>query len=147
VTFYPDDMIGDLLERRLPLDQVYRLQSEKDLGRHDQVIRILQARLGWSEPILAIIQEHLYVVEKADAARVVRCDCGREFGDYRENWKDQSLVYERDPRDGEIYLGAHAADPDWQILREFYCPGCATLLDVEPVPVGYPFIHSFIPEL
>lgn len=144
---YADDMISDLLDRKLPLDQVYTLQADKDLGRRDQVLALWQRRLGWPEPVLAIVQEHLFVVEKADGARVTRCDCGTEFGDYRANWKEEALVYERNPRDGEIYVGSHAADPDWQILREFYCPGCATLLDVEPVPVGYPFIHSFVPEL
>jgi acetone carboxylase gamma subunit len=144
---YPDDMISDLLDRRLPLDQVYRLQNEKDLGRNGQVLSLHQARLGWSEPVLAMMQEHLFVVEKADGTRITRCDCGAEFGDYRSNWKEEALVYERDPRDGEIFVGSHAADPDWQVLREFYCPGCATLLDVEPVPVGYPFIHNFVPEL
>ncbi len=144
---YADDMITDLLDRKLPLDQVYTLQSDKDLGRRDQVLALWQRRLGWTEPVLAVIQEHLFVVETASGERVTRCDCGAEFGDYRANWKEEALVYERNPRDGEIYVGSHAADPDWQILREFYCPGCATLLDVEPVPVGYPFIHSFIPEL
>jgi acetone carboxylase, gamma subunit len=147
MTAYPDDMIRDLIDRRLPLDQVYKLQSEKDLGRQRQVLAIHQARLGWSEPVLAILQEHLYVVEKPSGERVTRCDCGTEFGEYRENWKEQALVYERNPRDGVIYVGSHAADPDWQVLREFFCPGCATLLDVEPVPVGYPFIHNFVPEL
>ncbi|MEI7742611.1 MAG: acetone carboxylase subunit gamma [Chloroflexota bacterium] len=144
---YPDDMIRDLLDRRLPLDQVYRLQSDKDLGRVTQVLALQKVRLGWPEPVLAIIQEHLFVVEKAGGERVTRCDCGTEFGDYRENWKNEALVYERNPRDGEIYVGSHAADPDWQVLREFFCPGCATLLDVEPVPVGYPFIHNFVPEI
>jgi acetone carboxylase gamma subunit len=31
------------------------------------------------------------------------------------------------------------------ILREFYCPSCATLLDVENVPQGYPFVFNFLP--
>lgn len=144
---YSDDMIVDLLDRRLPLDQVYQLQTDKDLGRHDQVIRLQQDRLGWPEPILACLQEHLFVVQTASGERIVRCDCGQALGPYTTNWKEAALVYERDPRDGEIYIGSHAADPDWQVLREFICPGCATLLDVEPVPVGYPFIFNFLPDL
>lgn len=144
---YPDDMISDLLERRLPLEQVYHLQTDKDVGRREQVIRLHQARLGWTEPILALVQEHLFVVEHSDGSRVVRCDCGHEYGDYRVNWKESALVYERDPTDGEIFVGSHSANPEWQVIREFYCPGCVTLLDVEPVPVGYPFIFNFVPEL
>ena len=44
-------------------------------------------------------------------------------------------------------LPGQGADPDWQLLREFDRPGCAALLDVEPVPVGYPFVFNFLPDL
>ena len=47
---------------------------------------------------------------------------------------------------GNIFRGPRAADPDWMVLREFYCPGCATRLDVEVVPDGYPFIVNFEPD-
>jgi acetone carboxylase gamma subunit len=33
------------------------------------------------------------------------------------------------------------------VLREFYCPGCGKMLDVEAVPPGYPLIFNFEPEL
>jgi acetone carboxylase gamma subunit len=32
-------------------------------------------------------------------------------------------------------------------LREFICPGCYTLLEVEAVPPGYPVIFDFKPDL
>ena len=78
---------------------------------------------------------------------MTRCDCGQEFGDYRRNWKESSLVYERNPLDGRVYRGPRAADPAWTVLREFYCPGCATQLDVEVVPRGYPFVFNFVPDI
>lgn len=146
-TSYPIEMLRDLVEGRLPLDEVQRLQREKDPDRFEKVLLIEQERVPWTDTILVPLQEHLYVVQRADGERVVKCSCGQELGDYRINWKESALVYERDPQDGEVYQGPRAADPDWQILREFYCPGCATLLDVEPVPVGYPFIFNFLPEL
>lgn len=46
-----------------------------------------------------------------------------------------------------MYRGPRIADPDWSVLREFYCPGCATQLDVEVVPQGYPFIFNVEPDL
>lgn len=144
---YPIEMLRDLIEGRLSLDEVQTLQREKDQDRFQKVLQIEQERVAWSERILVPLQEHLYVVERADGERVVKCSCGNEFGDYRVNWKESALVYERNAQDGEIYQGPRAADPDWQLLREFYCPGCATLLDVEPVPVGYPFIFNFLPDL
>jgi acetone carboxylase, gamma subunit len=144
---YSDATIRDLIEGHLPLDEVQRLQHEKDLDRMERVLAIEQARVSWKDRILVCLQEHLYVVAKDDGQRIVKCTCGQEFGDYRTNWKEASLVYERQPQDGEIFLGTRGADPEWQVLREFYCPGCAVQLDVEPVPIGYPFIFNFLPDL
>lgn len=141
-------LIRDLLQGRLSSEAVQRMQrQDKDPGRRQMVLDIEQERLGWSEPILVCLQEHLFVVQRDDGSRVVRCDCGHEFGDYRVNWKEKALVYERDPRDGLVYRGPRAADPDWHVLREFYCPGCATQLDVEMAPKGYPFVFNFLPDL
>ena len=53
---------------------------------------------------------------------------------------------QRDPHDGELYSSTNAPTKDWMILREFYCPRCASLLDVENVPQGYPFIFNFLPD-
>jgi acetone carboxylase gamma subunit len=143
---YPIERIRDLVEGKLPLDEILELQREKDEGRFEKVLQIEQERVTWDDRILVPLQEHLYVVEKESGDRIVKCSCGHEYGDYRINWKELALVYERQP-DDELYLGPRAADPDWQILREFYCPGCATLLDVEPVPVGYPFVFNFLPDI
>ncbi len=148
MTQFSKGLIRDLLQGRLSSEAVQRMQrQDKDPGRRQMVLEIEQERLGWSEPILVCLQEHLFVVQRDDGSRVVRCDCGHEFGDYRANWKEEALVYERDPRDGLVYRGPRAADPDWHVLREFYCPGCATQLDVEMVPKGYPFVFNFLPDL
>ena len=94
-----------------------------------------------------MVREHLFVVEKDDGSRVTRCDCGHEFGHYRRNWNESALVYERHPMGGRVYRGPGAADPAWTVPREFYCPGCATQLDVEVVPRGYPFVFNFVPDI
>lgn len=145
---YPRRMLADLLVGRLTPDELQVLQrQEKDAGRFEAVNRIEQERLGWADQILACLQEHLYVVQRADGARAVRCGCGHEFADHRRDWKESALVYERDPLDGQIFRGPRAADPEWHLLREFYCPGCATQLDVEVVPIGYPFVVNAAPDL
>lgn len=142
------DSVRELIEGVLPLDQLATLQRETKTGdRVDLVLAIEQGRVPWAERILVPLQEGLYVVECADGARVVKCFCGQEFGDYRMNWKERALVYERHPQDGVVFQPNKGADPAWQLLREFYCPGCAAQLDVEPVPVGYPFIFNFLPDL
>ncbi len=107
-----------------------------------------QARVPWLEKILVPIGEHLYVVQKGEE-RIVKCSCGYEFGDYRQNWKRQALVYVRETEEAleEIYHGPRKCDPSWMVLREFYCPGCVTLLEVEAVPPGYPLVFDFLPDL
>ena len=143
----PGETIRDLVHGTLPLDEVGRLQREKDPGRFAEVLAAEQQRAGWDDRILVPLQEHLYVVQTASGDRITKCGCGQEFGDYRRNWKESALVYERHPQDGEVFLPGRGADPAWQVLREFYCPGCATQLDVEPVPHGYPFVFNFLPDL
>lgn len=148
MTEYSKELIADLVQGRLGLDEYNRLQrQEKDPDRRSKVLAVEQERLGWDTPILVCLQEHLYVVEEHTGERVVRCGCGHRFGDYQINWKENALLRERNPRDYEVYQGPRAADPDWHRLREFYCPNCAALLDVEMVPTGYPFIFNFLPDL
>jgi acetone carboxylase gamma subunit len=142
------DRIRELVMGTLPLDDVGILQREPKTGDRAVIVRAIeQERVSWDDRILVPLQEHLYVVERKDGARVVKCECGQEFGDYRHNWKEEALVYERHPQDGVVFQPNKGADSEWQSLREFYCPGCATQLDVEPVPVGYPFVFNFLPDL
>lgn len=148
MTDYSKELIAALLAGTLSSEELQTLQrQDKDPNRFDLVLEVEQERLGWHERILMCLQESLYVVQTTDARRIVRCECGHEFGDYVENWKESAVVYERNPRDRSVYAGPRAADPAWNVLREFYCPGCGTQLDVEVVPIGYPFIHNFVPNL
>lgn len=141
-----DKDLVELMEGRLDLDRVREIQrAPKDLDRRSRMLALAQKVLGWSEPIVLPLQEGLFIVQTSEGKKV-RCRCGHDFDDYRRNWKESALVYERDPQDGEIYASANAPTQDWMILREFYCPSCATLLDVENVPQGYPFIFNFLPD-
>jgi acetone carboxylase gamma subunit len=144
------DTLERMVEGRMSEQESFLLQTEpKDLDRFERVIAVLQEQVSWPEKILVPLGEHLYVVEKENGERVAKCDCGHEFGDYRENWKLNALVYARDTREklNEIYVGERACDPDWMILREYYCPGCATMLEVENVTPGYPVVFNFLPDL
>src|SRR5437870_1021741 len=80
-------------------------RSPKDDDRFEKYLKILQRRVQWKERILLPIGEHLYIVEKENEDRVVKCDCSHEFGDYRENWKLEALIYVRDTENKleEIY--------------------------------------------
>jgi acetone carboxylase, gamma subunit len=140
-----DEEINDLIDGRLNLERVGEIQAEsKDADRRARVIAAWQSRLGWKDPIVLCLQESLFIVQRG-TERIVRCACGHDFCEYRTNWKNHALVYERDPQDGQVYAPESAPASEWMVLREFYCPSCATQLDAEGVPKGYPFIFNFLP--
>lgn len=124
------------------------IAGRKDPDRFEKIMEILQERVPWKEKILLPLHEHLYVVAK-EGKRIVKCDCGYEFGDYKENWKTKCRVRVRDKAEEieELYPKYMGSDPEWMELREYFCPGCLALLDVESVPPGYPTVFSFLPDI
>jgi acetone carboxylase gamma subunit len=143
------DVLRDLTDGNLDLAVLLAMQrGVKEEDRFEVILAVEQEKVGWPEKILVPIGEHLYVVEKG-ADKVVKCSCGQEFGDYRETWKNNAVVYVRDTEESldEIYPGPRKCDVEWMGLREYYCPGCATLLEVEALPPGYPIVFDFLPEL
>jgi acetone carboxylase gamma subunit len=148
---YPINLIKDLYIKRhkMPWDTVKKIMSSpKDLDRFKKWIRVLQEELGWEEKIVLPIHEHLFIVNK-DNRLIVKGKCGYEYGDYRENWKLRCSIYVRKDEDSlnELWGELLSPDPHWTEFREYYCPGCGTLLDVENVPPGYPPIFEFLPDL
>jgi acetone carboxylase gamma subunit len=143
------DTLRDLVDEKLPRGQVRAIQSGfKDADRFDKYVALLQERVPWDDPIVLPFGEHLYIVKSSGAYRI-KCDCGHEFCDYRENWKLEALINVRDTVESlrEIYPEKMHGDPAWNALREYFCPGCKSLLEVEAVPPGYPVIHDFLPDL
>ncbi|HBY95133.1 MAG: hypothetical protein M5U01_01675 [Ardenticatenaceae bacterium] len=141
-----------LVEGKLPYEEVKKLirMDVKDEDRFWKYLRILQARVPWEEKILLRIGDHLYIVLKAGNQRVVKCDCGHEFGDYRQNWKLNALLSVRKTPEEFLEIrpiGFASPDHDVAEVREFYCPGCVTQLAVEVVPHGYPFLFEMLPDL
>ena len=47
----------------------------------------------------------------------------------------------------EVFPRMGHCDPEWQELREFYCPSCARQLEVEAVAPCYPVVHEFLPDV
>jgi acetophenone carboxylase len=72
--------------------------------------------------------------------------CGSSLGPARENYKKGCLIAERSPH--EIWRPlvdekhSFSYDPGWTRLVEFYCPGCAVMMDVEMLPPGHPITHD-----
>ncbi len=88
---YSKEDLKDLYDGKLPWEKIKEIMSRpKDDDRFEKYVEILQERVPWKERILLPIGEHLYIVQKG-AQRIVKCDCGHEFGDYRKNWKLSAL--------------------------------------------------------
>jgi len=141
--------IAQLVDGKLPWPRVQEIMKDaKDTERFAKWLDILQRRVAWPEPILLPLTPALFVVQKG-ADRVVKCRCGQEFGDYRVNWKLSALIHVRDSIAAldEVYRGTQQPDPSWVQIREYYCPGCGTQLEVEAVPRGTPPDFEFLPDL
>ncbi len=71
--------------------------------------------------------------------------CGKELISARENYKKGCLVYNRDPSEIHSHLPElplNSPDPNWVRYLEFYCPGCGTMIEVEPLPPGHPITYD-----
>jgi acetone carboxylase gamma subunit len=147
---YPKEVIRDLVDGRLPWPQTRRVMSAyKDDDRFFKYIEVLQDRVAWKDPILLPVSDRLYICDSADEGRVVRCECGHSFGDYRKNWKLNAVINVRNTEESlrEIYPTSDIPDPNWMEIREFFCPECAHLHEVEAAAPGYPIVHDFQPDL
>lgn len=146
---YDIPTIEALIDGKLPWSRVQEIMSSyKDRDRFQKYRAIVQERMAGSDPVILPIGEKLAIVRSA-AGFVVRCFCGYEFGDYRKNWKLAARIRVRDTEESleELYPGRRKCDPRWMEIRELICPGCASLLEVEAVPPGYPVIFEFLPDL
>jgi acetone carboxylase gamma subunit len=145
-------LIQQLVDGVISKENARRLltMERKDKNRFWNYLEVLQERVKWKDRILLRLADHLYIVHKTTGERVVKCDCGHEFGDYRVNWKTQALIRTRETIEEfkQVYYPEPACpEPEWQEIREFYCPGCLAQLAVEVVPPGYPLVHEMLPDL
>ena len=149
MTEYSKEVINDLVNGTLPWAQTRRIMSGyKDDDRFFKYLAVLQDRVVWSDPILLPVGDRLFICDSAEG-RVTRCECGHSFGDYRGNWKLNAVINVRDTEESlrEIYPNSEIPDPKWMEIREFFCPECAHLHEVEAAAPGYPIVHDFEPDL
>lgn len=141
--------LEELFDGTLPWERIKQIISHpKDDDRFERALELLRERVAWPERILLPLSERLYVVQK-DRERIVKCECGFEFGDWRRNWKLSAAILARDDdaKLEEIYPGLRKPNPELCEVREFLCPGCGSLLDVESVPVGHPIVFDALPDI
>jgi acetone carboxylase, gamma subunit len=75
--------------------------------------------------------------------------CNHAIAPARSNYKEGLLVYVRDPREihrpilnPDLYEYTFAPDPTWVQIVEYYCPECATMVEVDYLPPGHPPLYD-----
>jgi acetone carboxylase, gamma subunit len=148
---YTREQIGNMVDGKLPSDSVHRMLSmPKDPERFEIYLDVLQENVSWKDKIILPLGPHLYIVQSlANKKWVTKCSCGHEFGDYRENWKLNALLFVRDTEEAmsQVYPKLMAPDTKWQVYREYCCPACGVMHDIEAPTPWYPVIHDFEPDI
>jgi acetone carboxylase gamma subunit len=148
---YTQKQVADLVDGKLEWNTVHRMLSmPKDAQRFALFLKVLQERVPWEDTIVLPLGPHLFIVQdKTTKQWVNKCTCGHVFGDYRQNWKLDALIYVRDSEERltEVYPKLMAPDPTWQVFREYCCPSCGILHDVEAPTPWYPVVHDFEPDI
>jgi acetone carboxylase gamma subunit len=151
VTTMTKETLGDLLDERLSRRTVKDIQSSiKDPDRFDKWLALLQERVPYDDPIVLPYGEGMNIVQRtSDGELVIRTDAGADLCRADQNWKMHTVMYVRDTNESyrEIYPELGHPDPEWQELREYYCPISGQLLETEAVPPGYPVVHQFLPDI
>src|SRR6201990_3084572 len=148
---YPRAKIADLVDGKIDHDTLHQmLSTPKDAERFNIYINILQERVPWDDRIILSLGPKLFIVQiKSSKQWKIRCECGNDFCCWKENWKLHAYIHVRDTAEKleEIYPRLMAPTSTWQVLREYCCPQCGTLHDVEAPTPWYPVIRDFEPDI
>jgi acetone carboxylase gamma subunit len=127
------------------------LRQKKSPMRFQEYTAALAQTTPFGDAVLLRLAEYLFIVREEDGSHAVRCgECEHSFGDPRVNWKLAANVRARRTLEEfmEVYQYEEVCpEPGIAEVREYFCPGCFTLLCVECVPIGYPPIFEFLPDL
>jgi N-methylhydantoinase B len=76
------------------------------------------------------------------AGQAVCAACGHELGSATAPWKDHAR--RRDVPLAQAGGAAYDTGHEGVVLRHFYCPGCATLLDTETAMASDPVLNDIL---
>ena len=88
---------------------------------------------------MTAINETLRIVGSG-AGAAIHCRCGHRLGPAAENYKLHVLVREGPVQNAGPWVDPQGIGGDSFVCREFFCPDCATLLDVEIAQRGEPIL-------
>ncbi len=140
------DFYGVVLREDLELNEVASERLRHEM-RHQ---RLRDAQPPAQAPTMGTpVAEEVTLVQVGDGIGIQRAaagdrwvctSCRRPLGPAAENYKSFTSLRERNPHQIDPVLYADPAEfcDDQIVLREFFCPGCGTLLSVEIAKVGDP---------
>ena len=70
-------------------------------------------------------------IDGCGAQATIVCRCGQHLGPASQNYKREALLREGPVQNAGPWVDPHRIGGDRFVCREFFCPGCMALLDVE----------------
>ena len=119
-----------------------RLRRGKTFKKRDSLRKWDVEELSSGKTNAVQITEYLWLAEKGDKEYIVCGSCGYELCRNTENYKLYALCDERTPAQIGLSEKWHPEQNSGMVYREFYCPGCGKMLDVEPTMQGSPILHD-----
>ena len=95
---------------------------------------------------MARLNEQIRIVGSGVGAVTV-CRCGYVIGLAAENYKLHVLMREGPVQNAGPWVDPNGIGGDRFVCREFFCPACLTLLDVEIAQRGEPILWDVRPDL
>ena len=130
---YTKAKIKDLVDGKIDRDTLHTmLSTPKDRERFQIYLEILQEQVDWDDPIILPLGPKLYIVQRqSDRKWMIRSQAGHDFCEWDQNWKLHARIRVRETaeRMEELYPRLMAPSPEWQVIREYFCPLSGDLLD------------------
>lgn len=148
---YTKQEVKQLVDGTLAWDTVHQMISmPKDADRYKLYMEVIQEKMSYKHKVIMALGPHLNLaIRDGDEEIHAFCDCGKDFGHYKGNWKLNANIYVRDTAEkmDQVYPRLMSPDTSWQVYREYSCPDCGTMLDIEAPTPWYMCMHDVQPDL
>jgi N-methylhydantoinase B len=124
---------------RLDPDATKRLRAERrDANRKkDESVAKLSGK------VVARVTDNLEVREDNDSLHMACAKCAADLGPVRENYKDQCVRRESDISAANPNIGDYRRYiDDRPVFRQFFCPGCGSLIENEIARADDPVLRD-----
>jgi N-methylhydantoinase B len=127
-------------DEKLDAEATARLRADRRAARVAKSGRKARILPG---PTVAQLTENLGVRRKGEALHTCCGKCGADLGPIGENYKDHAIREDNDIRHSNPNVGDYKRYIDERpVFRQFFCPGCGSLLENEIAREGDPLLRD-----